>query len=291
MYFVGLDLAWGENNQTGVAAIDAHGRLLHVGAAGDDESIAAAVAPYVAGDCLVAIDAPLIVPNSDGARPCEQELNADFAKFDAGARPASNDKPEFKHPRGARLADALGLELDPAATSNRRAIEVFPNPATIVLFGLDKTLKYRRGDFDVRQTELLKLMTCIEGLDSATPRLRANRSVGWVELRRRVEAATRPGQLDRDESPVDALLSAYVALYWYDRPEDVTIYGDVAGGYIVTPALPAGRTPPPPPAAPPPRPKAEEDIAIRLTVAEARLAELARELAELRRMLRASGQQ
>ena len=55
-------------------------------------------------------------------------------------------------------------------------------------------------------------MTLIEGLDNATPRLRVNRSVAWVELRKRVEAATRPVQLDRDEDPVDAVLCAYVAL-------------------------------------------------------------------------------
>jgi predicted RNase H-like nuclease len=285
MYFVGLDLASGENNQTGVAAVDSGGRLLHVGSAHDDESIVAAIAPFVAGDCLVAIDAPLIVPNPTGSRPCEQALNADFGPFDAEARPASSDKPEFKHPRGARLATTLGLDMDPASTSNRRAIEVLPRAAGIVLFTLKTSLKYARGDFDVRQRELLRLMTFVEELDTATPRLRANRSVAWVELRRRVEAASRPGQLDRDESPVDALLCAYVALYWYDRPEDVRIYGDVASGYIVTPALPENRSPATPP---PPRPKAEDDIAIRLTVAEARLAELARELADLRRRLRES---
>ena len=46
MHFVGLDLAWGEKNQTGVAAIDADGRLLHVGAARDDADIIDAIAPY-----------------------------------------------------------------------------------------------------------------------------------------------------------------------------------------------------------------------------------------------------
>ncbi|MDV3129372.1 bifunctional ribonuclease/(p)ppGpp synthase [Mycobacterium sp. 21AC1] len=243
MYFVGLDLAWGEKNQTGVAAIDSDGRLQHVGAAQDDDSIAAAIKPYVSGDCVVAIDAPLIVNNPTGHRPCERDLNRDFQRFDAGARPAFTDRPEFKHPRGARIASALGLDLDPSSSSGRRAIEVYPHPATIVLFGLDKTLKYKRGAFDDRQRELLRLMTYIEDLDEATPRLRANRSVGWVELRKRVEAATRPSQLDRDEDPVDALLCAYVALYWYHRPEDVTIYGDVASGYIVTPSLPADRRP------------------------------------------------
>ncbi|BBX32033.1 RelA/SpoT domain-containing protein [Mycolicibacterium mageritense DSM 44476 = CIP 104973] len=245
MHFVGLDLAWGEKNQTGVAAIDSDGRVLHVGAALDDDEIAAAVKPYVSGDCLVAIDAPLIVKNPSGYRPCERALNRDFQRFDAGARPAFTERPEFKHPRAERIASMLGLDVDPASSSGRRAIEVYPHPATVVLFGLDKTLKYKRGAFEDRQRELLKLMTHVEDLDRATPRLRANRNVSWVELRRRIGAATRPGQLDRDEDPVDAMICAYIGLYWYHRPEDVTIYGDVASGYIVTPSLPADRSPQP----------------------------------------------
>ncbi|OBI60457.1 GTP pyrophosphokinase [Mycolicibacterium fortuitum] len=250
MYFVGLDLAWGEKNQTGVAVIDSGGRVLHVGVAQDDDDIGAAIEPYISGDCLVAIDAPLIVENPTGHRPCERDLNRDFQRFDAGARPAFTERPEFKHPRGARIASALGLDMDPSSGSNRRAIEVYPHPASIVLFGLDKTLKYKRGAFGDRQRELLRLMTLIEELDTATPRLRANRNVNWVELRKRIEAATRPGQLDRDEDPVDAMLCAYIALYWYHRPEDVTVYGDFASGYIVTPSLPADRLPRPRPAQP-----------------------------------------
>ncbi len=250
MYFVGLDLAWGEKNQTGVAVIDSDGRLLHVGAAHDDDSIVAAIAPYVGDECLVAIDAPLIVKNPTGHRPAESQFNRDFQRFEAGARPAFTERPEFKHPRGARIAERLGLDMDPSSDSPRRAIEVYPHPAAIVLFGLAKTLKYKRGPFEDRQRELLRLMTLIEGLDEASPRLRANRSVAWVELRKRVEAATKPGQLDRDEDPVDAVLCAYVGLYWYDRPEDVTIYGDYASGYIVTPSLPPDRSPKTTPKAP-----------------------------------------
>ncbi len=238
MYFVGLDLAWGEKNQTGVAAIDSDGRLHHVGTAQDDTSIIDAIAPFTSDDCLIAIDAPLIVNNPTGFRPCETALNRDFHAFEAGARPAFTDKPEFKEPRGARLVKALGLDINPASTASRRAIEVFPHPATIVLFELQKSLKYKRGDFGDRQRDLLKLMTLIEGLDDATPRLRANRSAAWVELRKRVEVASRPVHLDRDEDPVDAVLCAYVALYWYQRPDDVTIYGDFETGYIVTPSLP-----------------------------------------------------
>jgi predicted RNase H-like nuclease len=243
MHFVGLDLAWGERKQTGVAVVGADGRLLHVGVAQDNAGIEDAITPFTEDDCLVAIDAPLIVRNEIGFRPCETAYNRDFHKFDAGAYPANTANPAFNPPRAEVLATLLGLDMDPTTTRRRRAIEVYPHPATVVLFNLQKTLKYKRGDFAERQRELLKLMTLIEGLDKATPRLRVNHNVTWVELRKRVQAATRPSQLDRDEDPVDAVICAYVALYWYHRPEDVTVYGDYQTGYIVTPTLPVGTVP------------------------------------------------
>lgn len=248
MHFVGLDLAWGEKKQTGVAAIGSDGRLLDVGIAQDDASILDAVAAYVGDDCIVAIDAPLIVNNPSGYRAAETAFNRDFQKFDAGAYPANTGNPLFNPPRGAALAETLGLNLDPASGADRRAIEVYPHPASVVLFQLEKTLKYKNKQgrsFDERQRELLKLMTLIEGLDNASPRLRVNHNMNWVALRKRVEAASRPAQLDRDEDPVDAVLCAYVALYWYHRPDDITIYGDFETGYIVTPSLPPDLSPTP----------------------------------------------
>lgn len=283
MHFVGLDLAWGEKNHTGVAVIDSDGRLLHIGIARDNASIEDTVAPYVGDDCLVAIDAPLIVKNPTGHRPCETALNHDFQRFEAGARPAYTAKPEFSNPRGARIASALNLDVDPASTATRRAIEVYPHPATIALFGLEKTLKYKRGAFEDRQRELLQLMTLVEGLDKATPRLRVNHNVSWVELRKRVAAASRPGQLDRDEDPVDAVVCAYVALYWYHRPEDVTIYGNFATGYIVTPTLPPDLAPAPR-RRPVPQPDTDE-LLERLAQVAALLEEAQLGLTAIRRVL------
>ena len=283
MHFVGLDLAWGEKNSTGVAVVDSGGRLLHIGAVQDDASIEAAVGPYVSDDCMVAIDAPLIVRNPTGARPCETALNRDFHRFEAGAHPANTENPALKNPRGARIATALTLDMNPASSSPRRAIEVYPHPATVVLFGLAKTLKYKKGAFEARQGELLRLMTLIEGLDEATPRLRVNHNVSWVELRKRVAAATRPGQLDRDEDPVDAVVCAYVALYRYHRPEDVTIYGDFATGYIVTPTLPPDLAPAPR-RRPAPQPDTEE-LREGLAHVAALLDEAQRGLTAIRRQL------
>src|ERR1700731_1698998 len=238
----GVDLAWGGRKPTGVAVVDADGYLVRLGAARDDADVLAAVWPYVRGDCLVAFDAPLVVANPTGQRPAEAELNRDFRRFEAGAHPSNTAKPEFAGmPRAARLAGALGLDMDPRSSAARRAIEVYPHPATVVLFRLARTLKYKAKpgrDLARLKSELLLLMDGVEKLAHATVPLRVDSHDGWAELRRHVVAAQRKSELRRAEDPVDAVVCAYVALYAQRHPSGVTIYGDFATGYIVTPSLP-----------------------------------------------------
>jgi predicted RNase H-like nuclease/ppGpp synthetase/RelA/SpoT-type nucleotidyltranferase len=250
VYFVGIDLAWGERKPTGLAVLDADGVLVHVSAVQTDAQIAGALAPYVAGDCLVAIDAPLIVKNATGNRPAEAELNRDFARFDAGAHPANTAKPEFSQtPRGARLSARLGLDLNPNSGRGRRAIEVYPHPATVALFRLGRTLKYKNKpgrDLATLRAELLVLMGLIEGLGSAQPSLRLDRRRSrWNHLVEAVQTATRKRQLRVVEDQVDAVVCAYVALFATREPARTTMYGDYDQGYIVTPTLPEGHSPTP----------------------------------------------
>lgn len=285
MYFVGLDLAWGEANQTGVAVLDDDGRLVQVGAAVSDDEIAAALAPYVEGPCVVAIDAPLIVKNPSGYRIGETLYNRDFSPFEATAQPANTGNPLFDPPRAEVLCERLGLDPDPESRSDRRAIEVYPHAATISLFKLGKTLKYKRRAKDVakRKEELLRMVELIEGLNDATPRLRVRSSPAWLELRKRIEAGARAFQLNACEDPVDAVLCAYIALYFDRRREDITIYGDRENGYIVTPALPPGLTPAPRSrAVPNPEPG---DVLPRLEQVQLLIERAQRELTEIRRQL------
>ena len=242
MFFVGVDLAWGRRSPTGVAAVDARGTLCHVGVAGSDEDLHAQLEPYLRGECVVAIDAPLVVNNPSGNRPCEAELNRAFRRFDAGAHPTNTGLAWFADGgRGAQLCSAFDLELDPRAPSGRRALEVYPHAASVVLFGLPKTLKYKQKpgrDFTLLRSELLRLISMIEGLAAAEPSLDVG-GEGWTELCGSVLSATRKSQLRRAEDPVDAVLCAYVARFFAERPADVTIYGDPRTGCIVTPT-PAG---------------------------------------------------
>jgi predicted RNase H-like nuclease len=244
MYFAGVDLAWAGRNPTGVAVVDADGDLVHLSAVRDDAAVLAALRPYVRGDCLVAFDAPLVVTNSTGQRPAEAALNRDFRRFEAGAHPANTTRPEFADgPRGARLARAMGLDMDPRSSAGRRAIEVYPHPATVVLFKLARTLKYKAKpgrDVARLRSELMLLMDGIEKLAHAAVPMRVARHDDWAELRRGVATAQRKSELRRAEDPVDAVVCAYVALYAQRRPACVTIYGDLATGFIVTPSLPPG---------------------------------------------------
>ena len=249
MHLIGIDLAWGQKNPTGVAVLDDDGVLLHLSACTDDDSIEAALAPYVSGDCLVAIDAPLIVANATGNRPAEAALNQDFARFDAGAHPSNTAKKEFADgTRGARIAARLGLDIDPASRARRRAIEVYPHPATVALFRLGRTLKYKnkqgRPVADLKSA-LRELMRRLEGLESATPSLRVTGNEIWQDLVRRVDAAERKSELRVVEDQVDAVVCSYVALFAERRPDDTTTYGDGETGYVVTPTLPEGHVPTP----------------------------------------------
>ncbi len=241
VYYVGVDLAWGERNPTGVAAVDESGVLRHVGVAGADDDVLAQLQAYVGGPCVVAVDAPLVVVNATGNRPCEAALNRDFRRFDAGAHPANTGLAWFADGgRGARLCRSLGLELDPHTPARRRAYEVYPHAASVALFGLPKTLKYKQKpgrDFAALRSELLRLMGFLEGLGTAAPLLEVTGCPGWAELKDAVTRATRKSQLRHAEDPVDAVLCAYIARYAHERPGDVTVYGDAASGCIVTPSL------------------------------------------------------
>ena len=249
MHFVGVDLAWGEVKPTGVAVLDDAGHLVHLSAQTDDDSVAAALAPYVAEDCMVAVDAPLVVENATGNRPAEAALNRDFARFDAGAHPANTGKPEFaQQPRGARLADRLGLDIDPSTRSLRRAVEVYPHPATVALFRLGRTLKYKnkpgRTVAQLRE-ELLRLVRLLEGLAEADVAMHLAGSRAWRSVVEAVRSAERKSEMRRAEDQVDAVVCAYVALFAVRRPELVTTYGDASTGAILTPTLPADHVPSP----------------------------------------------
>lgn len=242
---IGIDLAWSPRNQSGVAVIvgGAEGgvcvdaALLH-----DDASIVAYVERHAgSAPAIVAVDAPLRVPNQHGRRPVEAEISRIFRRYEAGPHPANRSRVAFDGVvRGEALTDALaerGFRLAAgiaAGEQGRVVVEVFPHPAMIALFGLDRTLKYKARpgrDIATRQAAWLRYQSLLRGLALADPPLRGHEALLEQDV-----TALAGRRLKQYEDRVDALMCAYIALYglrW--GAARCRAFGSLDDGAIFTP--------------------------------------------------------
>lgn len=234
---IGVDLAWGPKNRTGLAAVGVDGRLLDSGSAGSDDEIIDWIDAHAPRPGVVAIDAPLIVKNRTGRRACESAIHAAFGRFDASPHSTNSGKPEMNPPRGAVIAERLGLPVDPDLR-DRVAIEVYPHPAMVGLWELDLILKYKhkaKYEFAFRKREFERLLDLLE----AEPTLQVTAVPRWDGLRLIADAATGHSALNRIEDEVDGIVCAWLAYLWATADVRLVVYGDTASGYIVAPPAPA----------------------------------------------------
>lgn len=247
MIFIGLDLAWSARNRTGAAVVYNHELIASTGYLTSNEAIFAFVKPYLQSgeDAIVAVDAPLHVPNATGSRPCDQALSADWWRFEAGALPANRRLLAFEGAvRGEILvehfAQAYGFSESAPILKGARGryiCEVFPHPAHVSFFGLDKTLKYkaRAGrTHSTRLAEFARYQQFLSTLAQATPSL-----VGTAELLATPLQLLSRRALKAYEDTLDAITCAYIAAYlWHHGPDRTRVYGSVAEGHIMTPLPP-----------------------------------------------------
>jgi len=246
MNFVGVDLAWGNRNATGLCVVS-DGEVIASCRKRSLEEIGAWLDPYVGGDCVVAVDAPLIVANESGRRPCESTISHCFGARHAGAHSTNLANPVFRSGgRAAELARRLSLDTDPLEVpggSGRWAIEVYPHAALVGLFDLPLTLKYkakaRRGK-DERREAFKRCRCLLESLADADPPLDLRASSHWDALTREIDAAGTGAALDRAEDEMDAYICVYVGMLFHSKGlTSSRIVGDTASGYIVTPVTEA----------------------------------------------------
>src|SRR5688500_6423161 len=184
MRFVGIDLAWGGRNPTGLCAV-ADGELVDVALRRTDDEILAWLAPHVDAPCVVGVDAPVILRNLLGARPCEREITRCLGRHHAGAYPSNLTRVPA---RAQALADALDLSTDPGFAPGaevRRMVEVYPHAAMVALAGLERTWKYKaaKGRMPVqRHGAFASLAAFVEGLSAADPSLLVRTHPGWAPL-------------------------------------------------------------------------------------------------------------
>lgn len=248
MIFIGIDLAWGVRNPTGGAVIRDGQLIAATGALTDNETILTFISTHLQKDegAVVAVDAPLRVPNMTGSRPCDKLLSAEWRQYEAGALPGNRtllavDGAVRGETLVAKLQATYGFQEVaplPYRTAGRYICEVFPHPAHVALFGLAKTLKYKarpNRTLAERQTAFTAYQVALQRLKCADPPL-----AGTDEILQTAITGLAGKRLKAYEDTLDALTCAYVAAYlWWHGPSQGRVYGNLAEGHILTPLPPA----------------------------------------------------
>ena len=246
--FVGIDLAWqSDKNPSGIVVAEGAAVMDVLAVSGPltgMEEVLSYIDDWLADDIVVAIDAPLIVANPTGQRPCEGEISRRFGRFHASAHTSNLNL--YPDPSSVRLAGALEergftMAVTPQEARHREGrwfFEVYPHPAHVVLFDLDQIVKYKKGRVDSRregQMEFGGLLTKL--LPRGEPKLNLGNEVN--RLLQEDPWTLRGSRLKQREDALDALLCSYLAAhYWYWGEERNEMIGDLDTGNIVVPTVP-----------------------------------------------------
>ncbi|MBF2079458.1 MAG: DUF429 domain-containing protein [Synechococcales cyanobacterium T60_A2020_003] len=240
MKFLGIDLGW-STGPSGLCCLHWRNGELHLQDLDRQGAIADIVTWIKAHVSLdepagIAVDAPTLIPNATGMRLPDRLAHQYFGKYHAGCYPANLGLPfaprlvEF----GLTL-ESMGFAHAPTLTPQqpqRYQIEVFPHPAMVHLFGLDRILKYKKGRLAERRAELECLRTYILTI---LPTLEP--AIAHSSLTDLPPIPTKGTELKAVEDQLDSLMCAYVAAHWwYWGDARNWVLGDRPSGYIVVPA-------------------------------------------------------
>jgi predicted RNase H-like nuclease len=248
MRFIGVDLARGMRNPSGVAAIEGfatHGELIATDLLHTDDEIVAWVTEHAGESAIVAIDAPLRVPNEAGRRPAEAEISRAFARYHAGAHPANRRRLTIDGVvRGESLVtqfESHGFTHRPDVTAGeltRQIVEVYTHPAIIAFFDLPAIVRYKARPNRTRPQRLMefgRLQSLLLSLTHGDPALHGADTILTHDLTTLTNA-----RLKDYEDQLDAIVCAYTAHYlWRWGMARARVFGSFEKGYITTPVPPA----------------------------------------------------
>jgi predicted RNase H-like nuclease len=225
---LGIDLAWGTVNETGVVALDPDGTIADAAWTTGVEATAAWMKRWATADTLAFIDAPLVVLNDRGQRPCERQVGQCYGRWKVSANSTNIASPRLA---GIQLAAALiaggwryhdGCAGPPAV--GRVFSECYPYTALVgaVEFGYDderplykrKPPKMRVAEWrPTRAANCDDLIRRLENLRSADPPLDMSSHPAAATL-----LNAHSPLVDRDykhrEDLIDAALAAWTGALW-----------------------------------------------------------------------------
>jgi predicted RNase H-like nuclease len=242
MKFIGIDLGW-KSQPSGLCCLELiDGQLLLIDL--DRQEAIADIFTWIDSwvqpeePAIIAVDAPTLIPNATGSRLPDKLSHKYFGKYHAGCYPANQNLPFADRTInfGYQL-ESRGFVHAPTIEPKqigRYQIEVFPHPAIVHLFSLERILKYKKGRIYERRLELIKLYQYIlEILPNLEPSLTINQKLEAQQFHLLPSTGVA---LKAIEDKLDSLICAYVAAYWWYWGEQRNlVLGDRTTGYIVIP--------------------------------------------------------
>lgn len=185
------------------------------------------------GGCTIAVNAPIIVENTSGGRPCDRLIQEHFAKHLVDEHMANTIN--ASHPRtigGALMR--MGFDPNPSAEGDR-VIETYNQAAQILLFELDRPIRLKVGPVGARKDAVSRFReTLCAMLTDAEPALESSPALEELLTADLPSAnGSRVGEL---EERLEATLCAYTAAYLDFRgPRQCAFLGDLKQGYVLLP--------------------------------------------------------
>ncbi len=235
--YLGLNLAWAPRNPSGGAVIEATEegiKLVSTTYLRAHEDILSWIARNRGRQgAVLAVNAPIIVENTSGARRCDRALMEHFSRHLLDEYQANTVN--ASHPRTmGRAMMRMGFDPDPSAEGDR-VIETCNKATQVLLFDVDRPIRLKSGPVGARKDAVSRFReTMWEMLSDADPPLLPSPALSRL-LRADLPSSngSRVGEL---EDRLEATLSAYIAAYLAIRgPHECAFLGDLDNGYILLP--------------------------------------------------------
>jgi len=236
--YLGLDLGWTPRDPSGGAVLETteSGNLILVTAESlrtHEDTLRWVSKNRGRGHCTLTVNAPVIIENLSGSRPCDKLLLEHFGRFKIDEY--ANNNISASHPRTmAKAWMRMGFDPDPGSESDR-IIETHFQAAQIMLFGLDRPVRIKSGPIGSRKESVDRLRELIqERMMDGTPELEPSDALDSILDAHLPDLnGTRIGEL---EERIEALITAYVGAVLGQVGGDACAFlGDLDKGYILLP--------------------------------------------------------
>lgn len=235
MKLAGVDLAWQSNkNPTAIAYgyLDGHSlAVTSIEAAiyGIDAVFTSLEKEKLDG---VAIDASLIIYNTEGQRPCETQIGKLYGSRGASCHTSNTWLyPEAKSVHLSKRLLAAGFNH---LQGDRWQIECYPHPSIIEIFNLPKRLKYKKGRVAEKRTGQKKLSVLLKNLSkSQILKIVMPEDIVQAVSESFIESL-RGKRLKSNEDVLDAIVCLYIAGL-YSIGYTGKVFGNTESGYVWIP--------------------------------------------------------